>query len=129
MTQMQQTTSAKAVQLAFAYAMEHHVHQPGQMKDLLQAQVNMMKFYKGDMKEVGKFFAAYPEAISILPHWMEQDTNQARQIISEFNTILNDLPHQATVQQVQQQLGNPATISDLMKAVGQVDATSAMGAK
>ena len=83
---------ARAVQLAVAYDIEHHSHQPGKLQQLLRLQGNMRTRYQRGIKQMGGFLTKYPEAAAELLQWAKQDAMHIDQILGECNAVLTMQP-------------------------------------
>ena len=83
---------ARAVQLAGAYDIEHHSHQPGKLQQLLRLQGNMRTRYQRGIKQMGGFLTKYPEAAAVLLQWARQDAMSIDQFVDECNAVLTMQP-------------------------------------
>ena len=87
---------ARAIQLAVAYAIEHHSHQPGKLQQLLQLQGNTRTRCQHGIKQMGGFLATCPEAAAALPQWAKQDAMHIDQFLEECNAVLTMQPRVPT---------------------------------
>ena len=103
----QEDRQPRAIEYAMAYTIEHHAHQPGQLRKLLLLGGNMKKFYEDDIAGFGTFITKYPQAVEALPGWAAEVDTEVQTFLDRCNKLLTTYPMQTTTQEVAQILGDP----------------------
>ena len=107
------------MEYAMAYTIEHHAHQPGQLRKLLLLGGNMNMFYEDDIAGFGTFITKYPQAVEALPGWAAEVDTEVQTFPDRCNKLLTTYPMQTTTQEVAQILGDPKTVQEAVSAMEQ----------